>query len=95
MAALMLLMGEVGPLLDSADPDAGTVLESRHDPSACAPSHDHSVCIQLGASHALLPSADVRAPLSPVRVGLVAGTVTPGPLSVLADGHPTRGPPSA
>ncbi|MDP2955703.1 MAG: hypothetical protein Q8N53_04725 [Longimicrobiales bacterium] len=95
MAALMLLMGVTGPLLDSADLGAGTVIEGEHNPSSCAPSHDHSACIQVGANHALTPSADVRILISPVRVVPALGVVTAGRSPVLAGGHPTRGPPSA
>ncbi len=95
MAALMLLMGVLGPLMDSADLGSGTVIESEHDPSTCAPSHDHSMCLQVGANHALTSSADVRAPASPVRVVPALGVVTAGRSPVLAGGHLTRGPPSA
>lgn len=94
LSALMLLVGAAGPFLDVADLSPRTVVESRHDPASCSPAHDHTLCIQVGANHALPTPEDVRSGSAAMRVAAVLGAIPGGRSSVLADGHPTRAPPS-
>jgi len=95
LSALMLFLSAAVPLMDVADLRTEVVVESQHDPASCAPSHDHTVCTQAGANHALAHRTDVRAPVAPLRTRAPLGVLGTVPSSVLADGHPTRGPPSA
>lgn len=94
MSALMVMLSAAVPMLDVADLRTGTTVESQHDPASCAPSHDHTVCTQVGANHALAGGTPARAPATLVqsRVPLPALRSVLG--SVLADGHPTRAPPA-
>ena len=91
----MLFVGAAGPFLDRTDANAGAVVESSHDPESCAPGHDHRLCLQVGANQALPSPEGVRPTLSPVRIRVLPPSPSAGTTSVLADGHPARGPPSA
>ncbi|GMV07178.1 MAG: hypothetical protein AMXMBFR53_34530 [Gemmatimonadota bacterium] len=94
MSALVVMLSAAVPMLDVADLRTGTTVESQHDPASCAPSHDHTVCTQVGANHALAGRAPVRTPatFAHARVPLRTLRSVLGP--VLADGHPTRAPPA-
>jgi hypothetical protein len=94
LAALAVFAGVVSPLLDSGDLHADMLLTRAQDPSSSAPSHDHRLCTQLGANQAVTSAPDVRVLANPVGVAApiaIPPSVVP---SVLADGHPTRAPPS-
>ncbi|RPH54619.1 hypothetical protein EHM82_06585 [bacterium] len=95
LAALVLFPGAVSSLLDSRDFRAVAMWESHHDAASCRPSHDHTLCTQIGANQALTSVPDVR--VSAARAGVEAprALLTSVVSSVLADGHPTRAPPSA
>lgn len=95
LTALVLFASVAGPLLDRAELAARTVLESAHDPASCAPAHDHRLCLQVGANHALLSPERVRAGSASVRVTALPEATGAQLASVLAVGHPTRAPPSA
>ena len=95
LAALMLCLSVAVPLLDMVDLRPGPVVESQHDPESCAPSHDHTVCTQAGANMALPVREGVRARIEAARVAVPLTNVHGVSTSVLADGHPTRAPPSA
>lgn len=95
LSALLLFLSATVPLLDMADLRTDVVVESQHDPASCAPSHDHTICTQAGANHALPHRTGVRTPVVPLRTRAPLGVLGTVPSSVLADGHPTRGPPSA
>lgn len=95
LAALMLMLSVSVPMLDASGFSTDKVAESQHEPGSCAPSHDHTICTQVGASHSLPQGGQLLAPEAPLGVPFVLGTRDPVVVSVLADGHPTRGPPSA
>jgi len=95
LAALVLFSGVVSPLLDSGDLRADTVLESRHGGTSCTPSHDHTLCTQLGANQALTAVSGVQVLAAHVDVAAPRAVLPSVVPSVLADGHPTRAPPSA
>ena len=95
MAALMLCLSVAVPLLDMVDLRPGPVVESQHDPANCAPSHDHTVCTQVGANMALPIREGIRTRIEAARA-VAPLRISHGVFSsVLADGHPTRAPPSA
>ena len=95
IAALVLLSGVASPLLDSGHLRADTVLASGERPSSAGPSHDHTLCTQLGSSQALTSLPDVRVLATGAAVAAPRALPPSVVLPVLADGHPTRAPPSA
>ncbi len=52
LAALMLTLSVAVPLVERADLSHAPAVESEHQPDSCPKPHDHSVCMQLRASHA-------------------------------------------
>ena len=94
LTALMLFMSAAVPMLDIADLSTEVVLESRHDPASCAPSHNHVLCAQVGASHAVPTRSIGRTRATLVLCPAPESAVAAAPGSVLVDGHPTRAPPS-
>jgi hypothetical protein len=92
---MTLASSVVTPLLERDDISHGPTVESEHDPAKCAPRHDHRLCTQVGANHALVTSShdhraahvfvDAAAPIGP--------RLTPG--KPLLEGPPTRAPPLA
>ena len=95
LAAVVLCTGAVAPLLERADLAHEPVVESQHDPAACAPAHDHTLCAQAGLNLPVASGpelADRHPPIVTQRIGDrgrrgVSGTSAPG--------HPTRAPPIA
>ncbi len=51
-ATLVLALSVAVPLLERADAPTGFVVESAHDPASCLPTHDHTICAQVGANQA-------------------------------------------
>lgn len=90
----MLVLSVTVPLVERADLDHHVRWESNHDPSACAPAHDHTMCTQVGANLSL--------PSHPGLPGPVLGLLGVGGPSDLtrssrwarASGNRTRAPPS-
>jgi hypothetical protein len=93
LCALTLGSSVATPLLERDDITHGPTVESEHDPAKCAPRHDHRLCTQVGANHALVASThDHRA--AHVFVEAVAPDA-PGVSAAkpLLEGPPTRAPP--
>jgi len=94
LTTLIVALSVAVPVLERADLARETALESQHDPATCSPGHNHTLCTQVGASHALPSRQDLRVGGSPFVGGPVAGHIYSVFVTVLADGHPTRAPPS-
>jgi len=95
LCAITLASSVVAPLLEREEISHGPAVESEHDPAKCAPTHDHRLCTQVGANHALVANShDHRA--AHVFVDAVAPT-TPRLTDAkpLLEGPPTRAPPLA
>jgi hypothetical protein len=94
LSALLLVLSVAVPFVERADLDHQQRWESTHEPGACAPAHDHTVCTQVGANLSL--------PARPGLPGPVLGVLDDGSLSALAhpdrraraNGNRTRAPPS-
>ncbi|HSG07110.1 MAG TPA: hypothetical protein VLA36_02045 [Longimicrobiales bacterium] len=95
LSALIVLLSVLVPVLERGDLAQTTTAESRHDPATCSPGHDHILCTQVGANHALPSRQQLRLRLTPFLGGPVAGDAGSVFTPVLEDGHPTRAPPSA
>jgi hypothetical protein len=95
MWALIVTLSVAVPVLERADLARTTAFESRHDPVACSPGHNHTLCTQVGASHAIPSRQDLRVGVSPFVGSTVARRTGAAFVPVLPDGHPTRAPPSA
>jgi len=93
LAALMVTLSVAVPLLERADLARGTALESQHNPTTCAPAHNHTLCTQVGASHALPSRRDLRVGSSLFVYGPQGRPLGASFLPALVDGHPTRAPP--
>lgn len=93
LATLLLTLSVAVPVLERVDLSLEPVAESAHDPGACAPSHDHTVCTQVGANVALA-SGPVHQPGSAdVWTTLAPEGPESRPSSGWADAHRARGPP--
>ena len=94
LAALMVFMSVSSPVLERSDLANEPVMESQHDTSTCAPSHDHTLCAQAGAN---LPVSAIGPEFPdghrPILGGHRHRGVRHGATSGLAIGHPTRAPP--
>jgi hypothetical protein len=92
---MTLVSGVVAPFLERDEISRGPAVESGHDPAKCAPRHDHRLCTQVGANHALVASThdqhtahvfvDAIAPAAPRLTDA----------KPLLEGPPTRAPPLA
>jgi len=88
------MMSVLVPVLERADLAREAAFESQHHAATCSPGHNHTLCTQVGASHALPSRQDLRVGVSPFVGGAVAGHLRSVFVPVLAEGHPTRAPPS-
>jgi hypothetical protein len=92
---MTLVSSVVTPLLERDEISHGPTVESEHDPAKCAPRHDHRLCTQVGANHALVSrSHDHRA------AHVLVDAVAPDAPRVAdakppLEGPPTRAPPLA
>ena|SRR3990172_6291027 len=93
--ALIVTWSVAVPVLERADLARTTAFESRHDPVACSPGHNHTLCTQVGASQALPSRQDLRVGEPTSVRGASVGHLGSVFVPALADGHPTRAPPSA
>jgi hypothetical protein len=93
LSALMVTLSVAVPVWERADLTRGTALESQHDPTTCAPEHNHTLCTQVGASHALPSRRDLRVGSSLLVYGPQVRPLSASFVPALADGHPTRAPP--
>lgn len=87
------MLSVVVPVLERADLARGTAFESQHDPGTCSPGHDHTLCTQIGAGHALPSRRGLRPGASLFAYGPMGRTLASAFVSSLAEGNPTRGPP--
>lgn len=94
ISTLLLLLSVAVPVMDAADLATVTVVESRHDPASCAPSHDHTVCTQVGTDPPLATGEGLRAGAAPGSAPAAWEVSVSAAPSGLADGHPTRAPPA-
>ena len=95
VSALIVMLSVAVPVLERSDVGRGTAFESQHDPATCAPGHNHTLCTQVGASHALPSRQDLRVAGSPFTDGGTAPDAFSPWVAGFTDGHPTRAPPSA
>ncbi|HKJ02628.1 MAG TPA: hypothetical protein VJ997_09240 [Longimicrobiales bacterium] len=95
LSALIVTLSVAVPVLERADLARETAFESHHDPATCSPGHNHTLCTQVGASHALPSRQDLRVPVSPFVGGHLAGDLGAAFVPTLPGGHTTRAPPSA
>ena len=94
LAALMLTLSVVLPVLDRVDVTPEPVAESGHTPAECLQGHDHSICTQVGANHAAATPESGRHHQDMVY-RLVSLTSRPAPVqTTLPEGHPSRAPPT-
>jgi hypothetical protein len=72
LAAVLLTLSVVVPVMDRADFAHAPVVESEHQPGSCPTPHDHTVCTQVGANHAAPGAGEAGQSLRAVqRVGVV------------------------
>jgi len=93
LSALIVTLSVAVPVLERADLARGTAFESRHDPVACSPGHDHTLCTQIGAGHALPSRRGLRPGASLFVYAPMGQTLASAFVSSLAEGSPPRGPP--
>ena len=93
LSALVLCLGVVGPVMERGELAHTPVVESQHDPSACAPSHDHTLCAQAGANLPVSSGLELLEGCRPVLAASVSRETRWGPSSGVTRGHPTRAPP--
>lgn len=93
LSALVLCLSVVGPVLERGELANEPVVESQHDPSACAPAHDHTLCAQAGANLPVSPGPELLEGYRPVLAAGVHRETRWGPSSGVTRGHPTRAPP--
>lgn len=93
LAALVVTVGVVVPLLDTGRAVHGPVVESEHQPGTCMVGvHDHTICTQVGANHALATEGLTLAPpLTPVEFSVLPATDLT--LRFLSTWHDSRAPP--
>jgi hypothetical protein len=53
LAALLVVLSVLVPLLDRGEAVGRAALESEHDAATCVRGHDHTVCAQFGANHTI------------------------------------------
>jgi hypothetical protein len=94
LSALMLVLSVAVPLVERADLDHNERWESGHDPSACAPGHDHTICTQVGASLSVPSRGGLPGPVLRALPGGRPSDVTHTGRRILANGNRTRAPPS-
>jgi hypothetical protein len=95
ISVLMLTLSIAVPVLERADLVAEPVAESEHDPDACPPPHDHTICTQVSASFSL-PAMTGHHGLAGVVVPVAPPPVAPSVASAaFSEGHRPRAPPLA
>lgn len=93
LATLTLVLSVAVPLMERADLSLEPVAESAHDPATCAPSHDHTICTQVGANVALASGPVHQQGSLEVSGTLALEATDTRPSSGWTEGHPVRGPP--
>lgn len=95
LAALLLTLSVVVPVMDRGEDFGNVAVESSHDPARCGHPHDHRICTQVGANLSIAaPVYDYRTPHVTLR-----SARPQSPTSSLHDnfleGPPSRAPPLA
>jgi hypothetical protein len=93
LATLLLALSVAVPVLERIDLSLEPVAESAHDPGACTPSHDHTVCTQVGANVALASGPVHALGSSDMSAALALDAMETRHASGWSEGHPVRGPP--
>jgi hypothetical protein len=95
LSALLLTLSIAVPALERAEFVHQSVIESEHDPAHCPPTHDHTVCTQVGANLSLT-AAPTLVDHTQEIFRVAAPVEAPASVhSVFAYGHPSRAPPLA
>jgi hypothetical protein len=95
LTMLLLTLSIAVPLMETSEVADSTVIESEHNPAECPPSHDHTVCTQVGANYSAAAGRPT-APIAATIVAVAAATTSPeGASSPFDEGHPSRAPPLA
>ena len=94
LSALIVALSVAVPVMGRGDLSRGNAVESQHDPVNCAPAHNHTLCTQVGANHALTSRQDLRVGVAPFVGSPVAGELHSAFVPVMVTGHRTRAPPS-
>ena len=93
LAAVMLTLSIVMPVLDRGDIADEPVAESEHVPAECLQGHDHSICTLVGSNHAA--AAPASGGHQQQRLHRLA-SLTPrlaNVRSAILEGPPSRAPP--
>ncbi len=90
----MLVLSVAVPLVERADLDHHERWESAHDPSVCAPAHDHTICTQVGANLSLPSRVGLPGPVLSLQRGSRPSDLPHSNPRILANGNRTRAPPS-
>jgi hypothetical protein len=93
LSALMLCMSVASPVLERSELGNEPVLESQHDASACAPSHDHTLCAQAGANLPVASGPELADRQPSIVTQRIGDRGRRGVSGTFAPGHPTRAPP--
>lgn len=94
LSSLMLVMSVAVPLVERADLDHSVRWESDHDPGACAPAHDHTICTQVGANLSLPSRPGLPGPVLAVLRVTRPADLTAKDRASRTDANRTRAPPS-
>jgi hypothetical protein len=95
LAALMVTLSVVMPVLDRVDVSPYPVAETEHTPTECLEGHDHLICGQIGANHAAAASDPGRHHGHRIE-RLVTWQLGPGATqALLPEANPSRAPPKA
>lgn len=95
LCALTLGSSVATPLLERDEISHGPTVESEHDPSKCAPRHDHRLCAQVGANHALVASSHDHRAAHAVVEAVAPAAPRSTAAKPLRERPPTRAPPQA
>ena len=95
LSALLLTLSIAVPALERAEFVHESVIESAHDPAHCPPTHDHTVCTQVGANLSVAAAPTLVDHTQEV-FRVAAPVEAPASVhSIFAYGHPSRAPPLA
>jgi len=95
LSALLFTLSIAVPALERAEFAHESAIESEHDPAHCPPTHDHTVCTQVGANLSLTAAPTLVDHTQEV-FRVAAPVEAPASVhSIFAYGHPSRAPPLA
>ena len=94
LTALTIVLGVTVPVVDRFDLSPDPVVESDHAPGECVRGHDHLICNQVGANHAVTVASHEGWGTRPsVEASGHRRTATPRQ-QTLPRGHRSRAPPA-